>query len=94
MEVYIIVNGPFNPPDNLMYYITMDKATKAGVFVEITRQPTSLLIVLVSASRTAYAIMCAGINKSMCGRDMTSSPGSAIHAYRSMYETNYLVWMT
>ena len=35
MEVYIIVNGPYNPPDNLMYYITMDKATKAGVFVDV-----------------------------------------------------------
>merc|ERR1711990_346874 len=46
-----------------------DRLEKAGMFAETTRQLTSLLIVLVSASRTAFAIMRAGMNQSMRGAD-------------------------
>ena len=31
MEVYIVPNGP----DNFMYYVTMDIATKPGILVDV-----------------------------------------------------------
>ena len=31
MEVYIVPNGG----DNFMYYLTMDKATKPGIFIDV-----------------------------------------------------------
>ena len=35
MEVYMIPNGPYNPMDNFIYYITTDKDTVPGIFVDV-----------------------------------------------------------
>ena len=35
MEVWMIPDGPYDPLDNFMYYITTDKDKVPGVFVDV-----------------------------------------------------------